>query len=180
MKNIFLKYSREYDLILDPIPNKNGIKSIYEGKDSEITRVEVECAMPDAATLEHVFGWKDSEILNVITKRNLTAQLILKPRAYRRITCDTEETQGLLDCIKEILPKYKKGRIRAKTRNIKVQDYNLFDDYFSYPIDINIYHIENYTKIYYSVEELVEIFRENLIMAFRENQELLATVMGRS
>lgn len=41
-------------------------------------------------------------------------------------------------------------------------------------------HIENYTKIYYSVEELVEIFRENLIMAFRENQELLATVMGRS
>lgn len=180
LKNLFLKYNTDYQIEIEAIPNARGIEQIYQGINSEIIRVEIEAGLPDAATLEHVFGWNNRELLDVINQRNLIVDFVLKPQPRRGITYDTEETINLIDCIKQALPRYKKAKVKAKARNVKARDYNLFEDYFSYPIEIPTYRTENYQRIQYSVDELVTIYKNNLIMAFNENRTLLLIATGRT
>ena len=64
-----------------------------------------------------------------------------------------------MDAIKESLPRYHKAKMRAKAQNLKLRDYNFFDDKFSYPIDIQNSYIREGERIYYSVEQLAELYQ---------------------
>ena len=51
LKILIEKYKPGYTLDLISIPNERGIERIYEGKDPEISKVEIEVPLPDAAVL---------------------------------------------------------------------------------------------------------------------------------
>lgn len=177
--NAFLKYAHGYYLELVPIPNEKGIDAIYTGEKSEITRVEIEVPCPSAEVLEGIFEWKEKDIINTIAERHLSTAIVLKPLHKQSITMDENETKGLIDCIKEKLPVYTKAKIRAKAKNVRLRDYNLYDENFSYPIDISVYHMGNYERIYYTVDELVEIYKQNLVFSYQQNLKILSTITGR-
>ena len=177
--NIFLLYNLNYMMQLLPIPNVKGIETIYLGKDAEITRLEVEVPLPDAGVLANLFGWDKDEVVEAIVNRHLTAGVVLKPLSRQSITADTEESKRIIDKIKGRLNLYQKAKMKAKTKDVKLRDYNFYEENFSYPVDIQVYHIENYKRIYYTVDELVGIYRQHIVQAFQENKDVLVEIANR-
>lgn len=178
LSNTFLKYNRNYVLELLPIPNAHGIENIYLGEDAEVTRLEVELPLPSAAFLSNLFGWDADEVVDAMTRRQLTADVVLKPLSRQSITVDSDETKNLIDKIKNKLGFYKKAKMKAKTKKLKLRDYNFYDENFSYPIDISLYYMQNYERIYYSVDEMVEIYKQNIVSAFQTNKNVLKEIVN--
>lgn len=179
---MFEKYSDDYRIKLTPIPNEYGIDRIYNSENADILNLEIDVPLPSGESLEDLFGWNPIDIIDTIGDRNLKASICLKSNMIRgSITRSEEEVKGIINAIKVKCSnhKYLKAKMRAKTTKVKARDYNFFEENFSYPIDINIYHIENYKKVYYSVDELVEIFRNNMIMAYRESIEMISKIIDR-
>lgn len=178
--NAFWKYNKNYSIQLTPIPNANAIDAVYNGDNSKITRVEVEIPLPEAVFLQNVLGWSDKDILDALENRNLNMSLVVKPNRKRGyITGDSDETKGLLDCIFNRKKEYNKACLKAKTRTVGLREYDLFEQNFSYPIEIATYHIVGGHKVYYTVDELVEIYRNGIIGAFEINKGLLKPIVGR-
>lgn len=178
INNFFLKYAPEYYMKFLPIPNKQGIDRIYAAKETQITQVEVEVPIPNANILEQLFGWNPSDILD-IQGNELKAVMKLSGVERKSITENEEESRGLIDCIKDKLSTYHKARIRAKAEGIKTQDYSFFDENFSYPIEIPTYKIIQGQKHYFSAKELIEIYQDNLQMAYNENKRVLKAISNR-
>lgn len=177
--DFIIKHCNGYYIKLIEVPNPNAIETIYLGEDPEISRIMIEVPTPPAEVLQQIFEWNDREVLDVISQRSTTVAIEIKPPERQKITDNDDDSRKLIDCIRNHVQRYRKAKIRAKTRDIKAQDYSFHEEYFSYPIDITHYRIENYNRIYYSVPELVEIYRQNIITAYRENEEILTTITGR-
>lgn len=177
--NIFLLYNLDYIMELLPIPNAKGIETIYLGDDAEITRLEVELPLPNAAVLANLFGWDEDEIVEAVANRQLTAGVVLKSLSRQSITVDSEESKRIIDKIRGRLHSYQKAKMKAKTKDVKLRDYNFYEENFSYPVDIQVYHVENYERIYYTVDELVSIYRQHIVQAFQENRDVLVEIANR-
>lgn len=178
--NAFWKFNRNYMVQIVPIPNADAIDVVYRGDDSKITRVEVEVPLPDAAFLQNVLGWADKDVLDALGKSNLDMSLVVKPIRRRGcVTKDSEETKGLLDCIFNQMQGYNKARLKAKTRKVGLREYDLFEQNFSYPVEIAAHHIVGKHKVYYTVDELAGIFKNSIVGVFETNRRLLAQIAGR-
>ena len=77
LKKVFEHYNSEYYIELEPIPNQDSIKKLYDEKEAEVSSVEVEIPLPDAPTLQHIFGWKNEQLMQVMASRNITAKVIV-------------------------------------------------------------------------------------------------------
>ncbi|WP_313074740.1 hypothetical protein [Lacrimispora sp.] len=180
LANTLWKYNRNFHIELVPIPNAQAIKSVYEGEESEVTRIEIEVPLPGAGVLQNLFKWDNNELMETIEDRNLCTAIVLKPIVRKgKITIDSGETKELLDCITKHIKGYNKAKIKAKTRTLKLREYDLFEQNFSYPIDISPYHMQGNKRIYYTVDELMEIFKQNLIYSFETNRIILEIICER-
>lgn len=177
--NVLMKYAPEYKINLVPIPNARAIQSIYEGEESEITKLEIEVPLPDLGTLENVFHWNERELYEILGERNLNASIVLKPLRRQSITRNPEETRSLMDAVRDHLQGYKKAKMTAKAQNIKLRDYNFFEDKFCYPIDIPNSTIRDGERIYYTVEQLVNVYKVKMKEAYHANERLLQIILNR-
>lgn len=181
-EKMFDKYSNESRVEIISIPNEFGVENIYNGTDPEIINLDIEVPLPDGAVLEGVFGWNPNDVIESIDRRNLKVSVRLRSN-FRRgtVTNSSEEVRNIINKIREKceFPFYKKAKMKAKTKSKKAREYSFFEENFSYPIDIPIYHIEDYKKVYYSVDELVEIYKNNIIMAFNESRGIVSAIIKR-
>lgn len=179
ISNMLELYAPEYSVKFISIPNARAIESIYEGKESEITKLEIEVPLPDLATLEKVFKWDEDEILEILDERNLSVSVAIKSMRRQSITRNQEETKKIMDAIKSKLSGYKKAKMKAKDQNTKLREYNFFEDKFSYPIDVQDSYTRNGERIYYTVDELVDEYKRRLRAAYYENERLLRVILDR-
>ncbi len=178
LNTMFLKYNHEYYLKFTPIPNADGVERIYNAEEPKISQIEIEVPVPDAGVLQKWFGWNTKDILS-IQSGTLKATMKLSGIERQLITADADETRGLIDCIKSKKHNYNKAKVRGKVDGERTQDYSFFDENFTYPIDITTYRIENYEKKYLSAAELIPIYRDNLLLAYNENFDMLKTIANR-
>ena len=84
-----------------------------------------------------------------------------------------------MDCITKNKGGYNRARVKAKTRTLSLREYDLFEQNFSYPIDITIYHMVENKRKYFTVDELADIFKQNLVYSFETNRKLLKLLTDR-
>lgn len=178
LNHVLSLYNVNYYMNFVPIPNANGIDRIYNSNNSQITQVEIEVPVPSAEVLQNMFGWGDNDILDV-QGRGMKATMKLSCVERKPLTDDETSSKGLIDCIKSKITEYNKAKIRAKADGKKTQDYNFFDENFTYPVEIPSYHIVSGEKRYYTADELISIYSDNLIMAFNENYQVLKAISDR-
>ena len=178
INHFFTKYNANYYMDFLPIPNPDGIDRIYGAKEPKISQIEIEVPVPDASILERMFGWDVSDILNIQGK-GLKATMKVSGVEKKIITESDEETKGLIDCIKSKVTEYNKARVRAKALGVKTRDYSFFEENFSYPIEIPSYTIISGERYYYSADDLILIYRENLQVAYNDNKVLLKSIANR-
>lgn len=146
--------------------DETGTGSLWEG--------------PSLSILQNALEWNDKEVTDNLEKRKMTAKIIVKAEGRKQLLSDKESiTKGLLNMINNKMPRYKKAKARAKTESTNMREYDFFEKHFSYTIDIVNYHIENYERVYYTVDELMDIYKKNIIMAFAENKKILLTLANR-
>lgn len=179
LSNVFERYQRDISAEFIPIPNSHAIQSIYYGEDPQISQIEIEVPLPSAEILEHLFGWKEKEILNTMFQRNLNLDITVKGIPRSVIAFGSEESQGIINRIISNLSRYNKARMKAKDKKERLRDYNFFEDNFSYSIEVSDYHIVNYERVYYTIEELVELYKQNIVNAYMENKTILKTIISR-
>lgn len=181
-EKMFDKYSNESSVEIIPIPNEFGIETIYNGINPEILNLDIEVPLPDGSVLEGMFGWNPNDVIESIDQRNLKVSIKLRSD-FRRgtVTNSSDEVRGIIDRIRDRcnFSFYKKAKMKAKIKSKKAREYSFFEENFSYPIDVPIYYIEDYKKVYYSVDELVEIYKKNIIMAFNESRGIVGTIIKR-
>lgn len=174
----FGKYNVNYYMDFKPIPNPDGISRIYGAEEPRISQVEIEVPIPSAEVLEQMFGWDAKDIMD-IQGNGLKATMKLSGVDRRVITDTDNETKGLIDCIKSKITDYNKARVRARASGIKTRDYSFFDENFSYPIEIPSYTIRSGERYYYSADDLIPIYRDNLQAAYNDNKSLLRAISDR-
>lgn len=177
--SIFTKYNFDYYIKLIEIPNADGINRLYLGEESSITKLEFEIPIPPAEVMESVLGWNEDEITNSVLENAATAEIVIKPEYRKKLTGETEDTQKVIDYIKEKLSRYSKAKVTGKAVQVKTQEYDLFAKYFSFPVDIPTYHILEGERVDYTLEELVNIYKQHINYAFLHNKPLLKTITGR-
>lgn len=175
---LFGKYNVNYSMNFVPIANKKGIERIYMAQEPCISQIEIEVPVPNAESLEKLFQWKDKNILDMQGKK-LKAVMKVSSVDRKVITDDEEETKKVIDSIRNCLPVYNKAKIRAKSKTLKTQDYNFFDDNFSYEVHIPTYTLQDGDKHYYSAEELVGVYRQGLFEAYEESKDILKAITDR-
>ena len=178
INNIFSLYNQRYSLAFLPIPNRDGINKIYNSRSPQISSIEVEIPVPSAEVLERLFNWNAEDIIDIQDGR-LKATMRLSGIDRQLITDGEIETRSLIDKIRGRLGGYRKALVRARADGIKTQDFNFYNEYFSYSVEIRTYSIENGRKHYYTADQLITEYRDNLIMAFNENESLLRGITNR-
>lgn len=179
INNIFSKYNPQYYFEFISIPNKTGIDKIYDAKKSKVSQIEVEVPVPNATYLQKMFGWKESEIIDTIQENKLKVVVRVSGAERKSITEDEEHSRKLIKTIRNNLNIYNKAKIRAKAEGIKTQDYNFFDENFSYLVEIPTYTVENQSKRYLSEKELIKVYEDNLKMAYNECLITLKAISNR-
>lgn len=174
----FTKYNVNYYMDFKPIPNPDGISRIYEAAEPRISQIEIEVPVPNAESLEQMFGWNVKDIMDIQGK-GLKATMKLSSVDRKVITDTDRESKRLIDCIKSKITDYNKAKVRAKAAGIKTQDYSFFDENFSYPIEIPSYTIIAGRRHYYSADDLISIYHDNLQAAYNDNKELLKAIADR-
>ncbi|MCI6831057.1 MAG: hypothetical protein MR896_03085 [Clostridiales bacterium] len=175
----FGKYNNSFSLKLTKIPNSRGIELIYNTPESHISQIEIEVPVPSADMLQSVFHWDQNDILDAQTMENLKFTVRLSADKRKMVTQTDQETQRIIDIIKEKLPFYRKAKLRAKAKNIKTREFNFFEDYYNYPVEIPTYKTVDHHKVYYTANEFVSIYRDHLQMAYYESIDILKEITNR-
>lgn len=175
---LFSKYNLNYSMNFIPIANKKGIERIYMAQEPCISQIEIEVPVPNTEALEKLFQWKDKDILDMQGKK-LKAVMKVSSVDRKVITDDEEETKKVIDSMKKCLSVYSKAKIRAKAKLLKTQDYNFFDDNFSYEVHVPSYTLQGGEKHYYSADEFVDVYRQGLFEAYEESKDILKAITDR-
>ncbi len=173
LKMFIEKFKPGYTLEVIPIPNEKGIENIYNGKEPEISKIEIEVPLPSAEVLEKLFGWKDDQLLENLNNSKLRVVTALKAESRHTITDDPSIVKKIIEAVNEGKAGYNKAKMLAKARTVKAREYNFFEDNFMYPIDVTSYHMRSNERVYYSSQELVDIYRQNMIVAFNDSRGIL-------
>ena len=109
----------------------------------------MELPNPDPAILENVLGENGNNILRSATNDHISVSLDIKSSISRHLlTTDTEESNGIIDAIQDIVARFgttrfKKASIKGKAQNIKAREYNFYEENYFYPVDIPAYRMED-------------------------------------
>ena len=183
--DLFKMYSDEYNIKLIAIPNANGVQKFYGKEGASISSITLELPNPDPAILENVLGENGNNILRSATNDHISVSLDIKSSISRHLlTTDTEESNGIIDAIQDIVARFgttrfKKASIKGKAQNIKAREYNFYEENYFYPVDIPAYRMEDKKRVYYNQAELAQINYENMVFSYNESRDFILPLIRR-
>lgn len=178
--NKIIEHNPEYKTEMEPLPNNESIRELYV-PNSTLSAVTVDLPIPDGEYLEKVLKL-DRKLISAYKGtglRKLRISFVGEP--YKVITTENETIRSIVGAIQGL----KKGniisgaKIKGKPARKLSQQFDLFAEYYSYPINVNTYKIENYEKIIFSLEEVDEEVHKQMRMAYNENSEQVIRLADR-
>lgn len=177
--SLFDKYKNNYKIEMVSIPNIDAIDTIYYGNNPQISKIEIEIPRPDSDIMQQVFKWDDAEILNAVSQNAIKAEMVVYSPARENLV-DNEDAVKVIDKFRAFREAYRNVKLTAKANGSRLREYDLYARFFSYPIDIPKYHMVNNKRVEYTIEQMVDMYRQNLHEAFETNRTILTTLTGRN
>lgn len=185
VSDLFKKYSDEYKIKLVAIPNANGIQKFYGKEGASISSITLELPNPDPAILENILGESGNNILREATNDHISVSLDIKSSISRHLlTTDTEESNGIIDAIQDIIHKFgtsrfKKASIKGKANHVRAREYNFYEENYYFPVDIPAYKMEDKKRVYFDPEQLAQINYENMVFSYNESRDFILPLIRR-
>lgn len=179
LNDLIEKYYTGYTVELLDIPNRNGVKKLYRAQGATISQIELELPQLKAELLEEIFGWKGNKLLQIEKDKHYKVDYVIKPATRGDvISSDNGWIKEIIDIIKTALPNYTKAKVKGKENNGKMKTYNFMEENFANEVDVPTYQIAEGKRRYYENNQLIEIFRNHLVVSFNENIEFLKGFNG--
>lgn len=176
--SLFEKYNNRYKIEMVSIPNTDAIDTIYYGNNPQISKIEIEIPRPDADIMQQVFKWDDPDVTAAVSQNAIKAEIVVYSPVRENLV-NNDDAVRVIDKLRAFSQAYKNVKLTAKANGSRLREYDLYARFFSYPIDIPKYHMFNNKRVEYTIEQLVDMYRQNLHEAFETNRTILTTLTGR-
>lgn len=180
LARVFSCYNNRFSLETEGIPNQDLINELLEGRAPEINRVQVDIAQPSAQILESVFGFNENEILAEMGRNASSLVFEVKPEFRGALSYDPTIISRLIDVLRRNRGQYNSVVVSGKKdTGDRQRQYDLYEEYFKYPINVSEYRQENGQKIEREKELIQQDFRANMMQVYSEYKNIILTVSNR-
>lgn len=174
LNQIVDKFYKGLNVDMMDIPNRNGVQKLYDAKESQLAQIELEIPGINPVVLQKMFNWKNNELIQIQKNENFKVSFVVKAdKRGNLLSKDTGLVRDVINAIKSNIPFYNKAKIRGKAELGKMVTYNFFEENFSNEVDIPYYRIRDGKKKYFPRNQMVEIFKDHLLVSFNENIDFL-------
>lgn len=177
---MFLRYNNQFALETESIPNRDLIKELLDGKAPEINRVQIEIAQPDAQILQNMFGFTDAEVLQAVNHNTSAISFEVKPDYRGALSNDKKIITRLVSLLQKNHNRYNSVILSGKkTAGERQRQYDLYEEYFKYPVSINEYRQEGGKKVERAKDHILRDYRNGMMNVYNEYKEIILTISNR-
>ena len=177
---MFALYNTQYQLDAHGIPNNNIVSELATGRDPEINRIHIDIAQPDAQILERVFGFCDEEILNEMHQRTSSIVIDVKPTLRGSLINDPGVIARIINAFRRNPDQFNSVKLTGKVDGRKRQrEYDLYEEYFKYPIRISEHRIANGRRVERTKAEIQLDYRNEMMNLYEHYKRMLLILSNR-
>lgn len=174
-----LLYGTQLELDIENIPNSKLIDELYAGTTPEVNGITVEIPTPSAAMLQQLFGVSDKALLESIHNNTASVVICAKPQLRSSLLQGRKSVKDLIGGLSQ-KQGYKQIKINAKPNsNTKIREYDLFEKYFVYPIEIAEKRRVDGQDIEYTREEMQQEHLRAMCKVYDSYKDLIIAICGR-
>lgn len=178
---LFAMHRREYSAETYGIPNRDLVMELISGKAPQVNRVSIDVARPSAELLEGMFGFKDTELIAAMSRKTASLVIDVKPDFRGYLIDDPSLISKLIDVLRLNQARYNTIRISGKKDGHGPQrEYDLYEEYFKYPIDIKEYKTEGGRKIEVSKSIIQRDYKDKMTKVYDQYKSMLLAFVDRS
>ena len=149
-------------------------KELIDGKAPQVNRVSFDVARPSAELLEGMFGFKDDEIIAAMSRKTASLVVDVKPDFRGYLIDDPSLIAKLIGALRKNQANYNTIRISGKKDGRGPQrEYDLYEEYFKYPIDIKEYRQEGGRKIEMSKAAIQRDYKDKMTKTYEQYKDML-------
>lgn len=180
LARVFSCYNNRFSLETEAIPNQNLINELINGHAPEVNRVQIDIAQPDAQILQGLFGFNDREVLQAVGQNTSSIVFEIKPDFRGALSTDVNVISRLIGALQQNRNRYRSVVLSGKTTTGERQrQYDLYEEYFKYPISVSEYRQENGQKIEREKAEILRDYRLNMMNVYNDYKDIILAVSNR-
>lgn len=180
LARVFSCYNNRFSLETEGIPNQDLINELLGGRAPEINRVQVDIAQPSAQILESVFGFNETEIIAEMGRNASSLVFEVKPEFRGALSYDPTIISRLIDVLRRNRGHYNSVVVSGKKDSgDRQRQYDLYEEYFKYPINVSEYRQENGQKIEREKGLIQQDFRANMMQVYSAYKNIILAVSNR-
>lgn len=177
---MFAVHSPRYLLHAEGIPNNNLVAELSQGRSPEINRIHIDIAQPDAQILEQIFGFCDREILDEMHARTSSLVIDVKPTLRGRLIDNPNTIDRIIGAFRRHQPQFNSVKVIGKIdRDTRRREYDLYETFFKYPIQINEHRQENGHRLERSKADIQRDYRHEMMTLYDHYKGLLLVLSDR-
>lgn len=180
LARIFSRYNNKYLLESEPIPNSNLLNELIHGQAPEINKIQIDISQPDAQILNEIFGFNDKEVLHEVSENTSSIVFEVKPAFRSALSTDPSKISQIIDILLKNKHRYNSVILSGKpTTGERQRQYDLYEEYFKYPISINEYRYESGQKIEREKAEILHEYKISMMNVYNEYKDIILKVSNR-
>ena len=173
---MFALYQKGYTLETAAIPSHDMVQELLHGRAPQINRIHVDIAMPGAQLLSEVFGFADEEVIAAMGRKTAGLAIDVKPDFRDHLIAEPDLITRLIGLLRNTQGRYNNIKITGKRDGEHGQrEYDLYEEYFKYQIDIREYRQENGRRVEASRSRIQREYKEKMMEVYAHYRtEILA------
>ncbi len=173
-------HNKEYTAEYEGIPNNDLVMELINGRAPQVNRVVFDVARPSAAMLEEMFGFKDDEIIDAMSRKTGSLVVDVKPYFRGYLVDDPGLISKLIEVLRKNQRNYNTIKISGKKDGNGAQrEYDLYEEYFKYPVDIKEYRQEGGRKIEVSKAAIRADYKTKMMQIYSQYKDVLLLFVNR-
>lgn len=177
---IFALYNHRFSLETEGIPNQDLINELLGGRSPEINKVQVDIAQPNAQILQELFGFDDAQVLQEVGRNTSSLIFEVKPNFRGNLVNDADLISRLVSAFRRNPQKYNSVILSGKpTEGERQRQYDLYEEYFKYPITVSEYRQEGGHKVEVEKEIILRDYKGSMMSVYNQYKNIILVVCNR-
>lgn len=178
---LFAMHDRRYTAESFGIPNNDLVQELIDGKAPQVNRVSFDIARPSAQLLEGMFGFTDEEVISAMSRKTASLVVDVKPDFRGYLIDDPGLISKLINALRGNQVRYNTIKIAGKKDGHGPQrEYDLYEEYFKYPVEIKEFRQEGGRKVEVSKAAIQRDYKDKMTSVYKQYKDVLLTFVDRT
>ena len=142
--------------------------------------MKIDIAQPDAQILQGLFGFNDREVLQAVGQNTSSIVFEVKPNYRGALSTNADIISRLIGAFQKNKNRYQSVVLTGKTATGERQrQYDLYEEYFKYPISVSEHRQENGQMIEREKAEILRDYESSMMNVYNEYKDIILEVTNR-